>query len=147
MSHLGYIFSGAKHKNKVKRRKLENTQDADLSRVAKANRCSGLMVSFALMKRRMACLIESKRVRGRPFGPLTFISTRDSWSTSMQKSMSSLHIRDGLRVYLFAAELSPSVPSMTSTISIPPCPFLSCQLNKVPSLQSGLNGVVSRQIT
>lgn len=78
----------------------------------KANRFSGLMVSLALMKRRMACLIESNRVKGRPFGPV-FISAIHSGSTSIQNSMSSLFIRSGLSVYLIAPDPPASIPSIS----------------------------------
>lgn len=88
------------------------TQDADFPRMEKANRFSGLMVSLALMKRRMACLIESKRVKGRPFGP-GFISAIHSGSTSIQNSMSSLLIRSGLSVYPIAPDPPASIPSMS----------------------------------
>lgn len=88
------------------------TQDADFPRMEKANRFSGLMVSLALMKRRMACLIESNRVKGRPFGPV-FISAIHSGSTSIQNSMSSLLIRSGLSVYLIAPDPPASIPSIS----------------------------------
>ncbi|THG11903.1 hypothetical protein TEA_001742 [Camellia sinensis var. sinensis] len=44
------------------------------------------MESLALMKRMMDCLMESSLVMGRPLGPVTFISTSDSESESMQKT-------------------------------------------------------------
>lgn len=88
------------------------TQDADFPSMEKANRFSGLMVSLALMKRRMACLIESNRVKGRPFGPV-FISAIHSGSTSIQNSMSSLLIRSGLSVYLIAPDPAASIPSIS----------------------------------
>lgn len=74
------------------------TQEAELERVAKAKRCWGLMVSLALTKRTMACLMASKRVSGPPLGPVTpFISTIDWGSMSTQKSISSLSISKGCR--------------------------------------------------
>jgi hypothetical protein len=97
-----------------------STQEADLERVAKAKRCSGFMESLALTKRRMACLMESNLVSGRPFGPVLFISTSDSASTSMHNSMSSLLIRVGFSVYLLAPDPSPSttIPSISLSLSL-----------------------------
>ena len=66
------------------------------------------------MKRTMACLMASNLVYGRPLMPVAFISTRDSGSMSMQKSISSLFNRAGCSTYLFCpAELSTSSPSIS----------------------------------
>ncbi|MFS8003028.1 hypothetical protein Hanom_Chr13g01209051 [Helianthus anomalus] len=72
------------------------------------------MASLALMKRRIACLIDSNLVKGLPLTLVFFISKSDSGSTSIQKSMSSDASRDGGSVYRAAAavELCGSLPSM-----------------------------------
>ena len=74
------------------------------------------MESLAWMNMRIACLMESNLVSGRPFEPVLFISTRDSTSTSTHNNMSSLHIREGFNVYLLlTSELSPCT---TTSISL-----------------------------
>lgn len=92
-----------------------------MEREAKAKRCSGLMESLALMKRRIACLMESNLVSGRPFGPVLFISTSDSASTSTHNSMSSLLIRVGFSAYRLPSDLSPSIPSIFLFFSLRAC--------------------------
>lgn len=95
------------------------TQEADLARVAKAKRWSGLIDSFEWTNNRIPCLMESRRVSGRPLAPVVFSSTVDSASTSTQNKMSSLSMRDGGRVYrgdgttaAVGMDPSPSTPSI-----------------------------------
>lgn len=110
------IQSNSKKSQKLKHFEKKSTKEADLERVAKAKRWSGLMESLAWMNMRIACLMESNLVSGRPFEPVLFISTRDSTSTSTHSNMSSLHIREGFNVYLLlTSELSPCT---TTSISL-----------------------------
>lgn len=89
------------------------TQMADLAMVVKANRWSGFMESLAWTNRRIACLIESILVMGRPLEPVVLISTEDSGFTSMQKRMSSLFNLDGFSEYPLPP-LSTSIASMVT---------------------------------
>ena len=75
------------------------------------------------MNMRIACLMESNLVSGRPFEPVLFISTRDSTSTSTHNNMSSLHIREGFSVYLLlTSELSPcTTTSISLSLSLSLC--------------------------
>lgn len=85
-----------RHKNN---QETNNTQDVVFPRAQKAKRWSELMLSLAWTNSIIACLIDSNLVKGRPFGPFTFISTIVSGPTSMQKSMSSFEIRTAGSVY------------------------------------------------
>jgi len=111
------IFSDSINMKFWRDRKGKGTQEAVLARVEKAKRWSGLIESLALIKTRIACLIESSLVRGLPPGPVDFISTRDSGPMSMQNKMSSLLIRFGFRLYNFAVELSASTISISRCLS------------------------------
>lgn len=67
--------------------------------------------------------MHSSLVRGLPEGPVVFISTRDSVSTSMQNNMSSQLILVGFSAYLPLPE--PSPPSTVSiSLSLPS--FANC---------------------
>lgn len=90
---------------------------ADLAMVVKANRWSGFMESLAWTKRRIACLMDSILVMGRPLEPVVLISTEDSGFTSMQKRISSLFNLDGFSEYPLPP-LSTSIASMVPSASV-----------------------------